>query len=153
MTSEQLDSFVGTMTSTGPMSGNGSAETAATSAAGGPSNQMDIEDEFRGLVARFTALKLARRSGHVPPVGYLCDLCFEPGHFIKNCRQYVTRDEGLTPYQGIKRCYGEFRCSRCKRRWSSCRSYSNEGQDCRKCKIPVYPHKQWPLVREFRLFE
>ena len=136
-----LDSLIGTMTSTGPMSGNDSAETAAILAADKRSNQMDIEDEFRGLVARITVLKLARRSKCAPPAGYLCDLCFEPGHYIKNCRQYVTRDEGLTPYQGIKRCYGEFQCSRCKRRWSSCRRYCNEGQDCRKCKIPVYPYK------------
>ena len=103
-----LDSLIGTMTSTGPMSGNDSAETAATLAADGRSNQMDIEDKFRGLVARITALKLTRRSKCAPPAGYLCYLCFEPGHYIKNCRQYMTRDEGLTPYRGTKRCFGEF---------------------------------------------
>jgi len=32
-------------------------------------------------------------------------------------------------------------------------SYCNEGQNCHKCKIYVYPYKQWPLLREFRLFE
>jgi len=81
--------------------------------------KMDTDNEFRSLMAQFVALRLARNSKSVPPAGYLCHLCYEPGHYIKNCRLYVTRDEGLTPYQGTKRCFGVFRCSRCKRRWWS----------------------------------
>ena len=52
------------------------------------------------------------------------------------------RDEGLTPYQGKKRCFGEFKCPRCKRKWVSGNSWANSAQDCIKCKINVYPHKQ-----------
>jgi len=52
------------------------------------------------------------------------------------------REEGLTPYQGTKRCFGEFKCPKCKRKWKSGNSWANVGQDCIKCKIMVYPEKQ-----------
>ncbi|CAH2243272.1 jg17378 [Pararge aegeria aegeria] len=50
--------------------------------------------------------------------------------------------KGLTPYQGKKRCFGEYRCPQCKRRWMSANSWANSGQDCNKCRINVYPHRQ-----------
>ncbi|XP_039756355.1 zinc finger CCHC domain-containing protein 24-like isoform X2 [Pararge aegeria] len=53
--------------------------------------------------------------------------------------------KGLTPYQGKKRCFGEYRCPQCKRRWMSANSWANSGQDCNKCRINVYPHRQMPL--------
>ncbi|ESN93549.1 hypothetical protein HELRODRAFT_88534, partial [Helobdella robusta] len=61
--------------------------------------------------------------------------------------QARPRDEGLTPYQGKKRCFGEFKCPKCKRKWVSGNSWANIGQDCIKCKINVYPHKQRPLEK------
>jgi len=56
--------------------------------------------------------------------------------------QARPREEGLTPYQGTKRCFGEFKCPKCKRKWKSGNSWANVGQDCIKCKIMVYPQKQ-----------
>ena len=53
--------------------------------------------------------------------------------------------DGLTPYQGQKRCFGEFKCPKCKRKWSSGNSWTNMGQECIKCRINVYPHKQKPV--------
>ncbi|KAF7496587.1 Zinc finger CCHC domain-containing protein 24 [Sarcoptes scabiei] len=53
--------------------------------------------------------------------------------------------DGLTPYQGKKRCFGEFLCPSCQRRWMSGDSWANSGQICVKCRIIVYPYKQRPL--------
>ncbi|EDO40865.1 predicted protein, partial [Nematostella vectensis] len=80
-----------------------------------------------------------------PPEGYLCHLCFCKGHYIKDCPQARPKGEGLTPYQGKKRCFGEFKCPLCKRKWMSGNSWANMGQQCVKCFINVYPHKQRPL--------
>ncbi|XP_046860077.1 zinc finger CCHC domain-containing protein 24-like [Xenia sp. Carnegie-2017] len=80
-----------------------------------------------------------------PPDGYLCHLCFCKGHYIKDCPQARPKGEGLTPYQGKKRCFGEYKCPSCKRKWMSGNSWANMGQMCVKCHINVYPHKQRPL--------
>jgi hypothetical protein len=48
----------------------------------------------------------------------------------------------VTPYQGRKRCFGEYKCEKCQRKWMSGNSYANIAQDCVKCHIPVYPVKQ-----------
>ncbi|KAH7641622.1 zinc binding domain-containing protein [Dermatophagoides farinae] len=53
--------------------------------------------------------------------------------------------DGLTPYQGKKRCFGEFKCPSCHRKWMSGNSWANSGQMCVRCRIMVYPHKQRPL--------
>jgi len=90
-----------------------------------------------------------------PPSHYLCHLCFRKGHFIKFCPQIpkftpgpsLVQKEGLTPYQGRKRCFGEYKCPKCKRKWMSGNSWANCGQMCIKCSLMVYPHKQRPLDR------
>ncbi|CAL8282937.1 unnamed protein product [Merluccius merluccius] len=89
------------------------------------------------------AHKLAKR----PPPNYLCHLCFNKGHYIKDCPQARPKGEGLTPYQGKKRCFGEYKCPKCKRKWMSGNSWANMGQECIKCHINVYPHKQRPLEK------
>ncbi|XP_012561074.1 zinc finger CCHC domain-containing protein 24 isoform X1 [Hydra vulgaris] len=86
-----------------------------------------------------------QRQMRKPPYGYLCHLCFCKGHFIKDCPEARPKGEGLTPYQGKKRCFGEYKCPSCKRKWMSGNSWSNMGQMCIKCSIYVYPHKQRPL--------
>lgn len=48
----------------------------------------------------------------------------------------------VTPYQGRKRCFGEYKCNICQRKWMSGNSYANMAQECVKCKIAVYPNKQ-----------
>lgn len=58
------------------------------------------------------------------------------------CVQARPKGEGLTPYQGKKRCFGEYKCPKCKRKWMSGNSWANMGQECIKCHINVYPHKQ-----------
>lgn len=86
-----------------------------------------------------------REKQRKPPEGYLCHLCFCKGHYIKDCPEARPKGEGLTPYQGKKRCFGEYKCPSCKRKWMSGNSWSNMGQMCIKCSILVYPHKQRPL--------
>ena len=46
-----------------------------------------------------------------------------------------------TPYQGKKRCFGEYLCS-CGKSWKSSNSKANESQVCTKCGKSVYPTKQ-----------
>lgn len=55
----------------------------------------------------------------------------------------------MTPYQGRKRCFGEYKCPKCKRKWMSGNSWSNTGQECIKCHVNVYPHKQVTTIRLF----
>lgn len=71
--------------------------------------------------------------------------------FFLMCKYLITlscflqarpKGEGLTPYQGKKRCFGEYKCPKCKRKWMSGNSWANMGQECIKCHINVYPHKQ-----------
>ncbi|KAG7216290.1 hypothetical protein INR49_021694 [Caranx melampygus] len=62
-------------------------------------------------------------------------------------RKARPKGEGLTPYQGKKRCFGEYKCPKCKRKWMSGNSWANMGQECIKCHINVYPHKQRPLEK------
>lgn len=47
-----------------------------------------------------------------------------------------------TPYQGPNRVFGEFRCWKCNRTWSSGNSWANMGQKCLKCDIMIYPYDQ-----------
>ena len=47
-----------------------------------------------------------------------------------------------TPYQGKKRCFGEFECSQCFKTWKSANSRANEPQECTNCHIKVFPQKQ-----------
>uniref|UniRef100_A0A182QM01 CCHC-type domain-containing protein n=1 Tax=Anopheles farauti TaxID=69004 RepID=A0A182QM01_9DIPT len=90
-----------------------------------------------------SALKYSK----LPPANYLCHLCFKKGHYIRDCPQARPKAEGKTPYQGKKRCFGEYKCPKCKRKWMSGNSWANHGQECIKCHINVYPHKQRPLEK------
>ncbi|CAG7837482.1 unnamed protein product [Allacma fusca] len=106
----------------------------------------DLADQLGEL-----SLGVARSIKRLPPT-YLCHLCFQKGHYIKDCPKLLEsqtrqRGEGLTPYQGRKRCFGEYKCSKCKRKWMSGNSWANMGQECMKCHINVYPHKQRPLEK------
>ncbi|XP_071483638.1 uncharacterized protein [Diadema setosum] len=103
------------------------------------------------LADQFNDLSLVpvndRKPGKRPPPTYLCHLCFNKGHYIKDCPEARPKGEGLTPYQGKKRCFGEYKCPKCKRKWMSGNSWANMGQECIKCHINVYPHKQRPLEK------
>ncbi|XP_014673500.1 PREDICTED: zinc finger CCHC domain-containing protein 24-like [Priapulus caudatus] len=102
----------------------------------------DLNDHFSDL-----SITMDRKPGKRPPPSYLCHLCFMKGHYIKDCPQARPKGEGLTPYQGKKRCFGEYKCPKCKRKWMSGNSWANMGQECIKCHINVYPHKQRPLEK------
>ncbi|KAG8227673.1 hypothetical protein J437_LFUL006984 [Ladona fulva] len=108
-------------------------------------------DTIGELAEHFGELALERKSSKRPPSTYLCHLCFKKGHYIKDCPQEGAvlqarpKGEGLTPYQGKKRCFGEYKCPKCKRKWMSGNSWANMGQECIKCHINVYPQKQRPL--------
>ncbi|KAL9703886.1 hypothetical protein quinque_007404 [Culex quinquefasciatus] len=58
---------------------------------------------------------------------------------------YATGNK--TPYQGAARCFGEYRCPKCNRTWMSGNSWANTGQQCTRCDIVVYPHKQRALEK------
>ncbi|XP_077086983.1 zinc finger CCHC domain-containing protein 24-like [Siphateles boraxobius] len=110
----------------------------------------DIVEGLSLLTDNFSNLSLAsepRKLYKKPPPNYLCHLCFNKGHYIKDCPQARPKGEGLTPYQGKKRCFGEYKCPKCKRKWMSGNSWANMGQECIKCHINVYPHKQRPLEK------
>ncbi|KAI9546766.1 Zinc finger CCHC domain-containing protein 24 [Dissostichus eleginoides] len=110
----------------------------------------NIVDGLSSLADHFSDLSLSpesRKPSKRPPPNYLCHLCFNKGHYIKDCPQARPKGEGLTPYQGKKRCFGEYKCPKCKRKWMSGNSWANMGQECIKCHINVYPHKQRPLEK------
>ncbi|XP_076161646.1 zinc finger CCHC domain-containing protein 24 isoform X1 [Ptiloglossa arizonensis] len=109
----------------------------------------NLTDSIGDLADHFTELGLLdRKPTKRPPPSYLCHLCFKKGHYIKDCPQVARpKGEGLTPYQGKKRCFGEYKCPKCKRKWMSGNSWANMGQECIKCHINVYPHKQRPLEK------
>ncbi|XP_055594469.1 zinc finger CCHC domain-containing protein 24-like isoform X2 [Uranotaenia lowii] len=95
----------------------------------------------------FNGQQNQQKYSKIPPANYLCHLCFKKGHYIRDCPQARPKAEGKTPYQGKKRCFGEYKCPKCKRKWMSGNSWANHGQECIKCHINVYPHKQRPLEK------
>ena len=103
--------------------------------------------EVRGLMLQLAETRRRRMVSRTPPANYVCHICFQPGHFIQDCPQGLPHDEGVTPYQGVKRCFGEFQCPKCKSRWTSSNSWANIGQTCFKCNIVVFPEKQRPLLK------
>ncbi|XP_065128439.1 zinc finger CCHC domain-containing protein 24-like [Paramisgurnus dabryanus] len=110
----------------------------------------NILEDLSSLTENFSDFSLSsepQRPCKKPPPNYLCHLCFNKGHYIKDCPQARPKGEGLTPYQGKKRCFGEYKCPKCKRKWMSGNSWANMGQECIKCHINVYPHKQRPLEK------
>ncbi|KAJ1522136.1 hypothetical protein ONE63_002447 [Megalurothrips usitatus] len=131
----------------------GGPGTAGGAAAPGPAalltalrGALDLAEQL----AELSILDLAyasSKAARAPPEAYLCHLCFNKGHYIKDCPQARPKGEGLTPYQGKKRCFGEYKCPKCKRKWMSGNSWANMGQECIKCHINVYPHKQRPLEK------
>lgn len=88
-----------------------------------------------------------------PPPRYQCHICYATGHhYISDCPQrFNSPYDELTPYQGRKKCYGEFTCQLCKRKWNSQNSVANEPQSCIKCHVPVFPHKQLPVEKAVTL--
>lgn len=113
-----------------------------------PAHKEDIvaaKDGFsRNEIAQFAQLLSSPRK--IPPPRYVCHICYHNGHYITDCpMRFDTPFEELTPYQGRKKCYGEFQCEQCKRKWTSQNSVANEAQSCIKCQVPVYPHKQLPV--------
>uniref|UniRef100_A0A0N5AI26 Zf-3CxxC domain-containing protein n=1 Tax=Syphacia muris TaxID=451379 RepID=A0A0N5AI26_9BILA len=95
-------------------------------------------------IAQFTQLLCSPKKA--PPSKYQCHICYRSGHYISDCpMRFNSPYEELTPYQGRKKCYGEFQCQQCKRKWTSQNSVANEAQSCIKCHIAVFPHKQLPV--------
>ncbi|XP_013392443.1 zinc finger CCHC domain-containing protein 24 isoform X2 [Lingula anatina] len=114
---------------------------------GGPNMNGIVSNDLTDQFSQLTISAFDRKPGKRPPSTYLCHLCFTKGHYIKDCPQARPKGEGLTPYQGKKRCFGEYKCPKCKRKWMSGNSWANMGQECIKCHINVYPHKQRPLEK------
>ncbi|KAI6175269.1 Zinc finger CCHC domain-containing protein 24 [Aphelenchoides bicaudatus] len=110
-----------------------------------------VEDGFSvDEIAQFAQLLTSPKKA--PPVHYQCHICFNTGHYISDCpMRFNNAYAELTPYQGRKKCYGEFTCGVCKRRWTSQNSVANEAQNCIKCSLPVFPHKQLPVDKAVSL--
>uniref|UniRef100_A0A915Q1Y6 3CxxC-type domain-containing protein n=1 Tax=Setaria digitata TaxID=48799 RepID=A0A915Q1Y6_9BILA len=108
-------------------------------------SQAAQEDGFSSdEIAQFTQLLCSPKKA--PPSKYQCHICYRTGHYISDCpMRFNSPYEELTPYQGRKKCYGEFQCQQCKRKWTSQNSVANEAQSCIKCHISVFPHKQLPV--------
>ncbi|KAK5968650.1 Zinc finger CCHC domain-containing protein 24 [Trichostrongylus colubriformis] len=106
-----------------------------------------LEDGFsKDEIAGFEELLCSPKKA--PPTKYQCHICYRTGHYISDCpMRFNTPYDELTPYQGRKKCYGEFQCHQCKRKWTSQNSVANEAQSCIKCHIPVFPHKQLPVEK------
>jgi len=47
----------------------------------------DDVDEVLSLILQLQQMRQQRVSKRVPPSDYLCHLCFQKGHFIKDCPQ------------------------------------------------------------------
>jgi len=47
----------------------------------------DDVDEVVSLLMQLEQMRRQRLSNRMPPVDYLCHLCFQKGHFIKDCPQ------------------------------------------------------------------
>lgn len=127
-----------------PQAGNGAVVQAVDTI-------VATEDGFDTLeIAEFAQLLTSPK--RQPPPRYLCHICYQPGHYISDCPQrFNSPYEELTPYQGRKKCYGEFQCEQCKRKWTSQNSVANEAQSCIKCHVPVFPHKQLPVDKAIAL--
>ncbi|XP_037052455.1 zinc finger CCHC domain-containing protein 24-like isoform X2 [Bradysia coprophila] len=108
-----------------------------------------LSDPLSDFCDQFNDLRIFRneKAAKSPPLNYMCHLCFKKGHYIRDCPQARPKGEGKTPYQGKKRCFGEYKCPKCKRKWMSGNSWANMGQECIKCHINVYPNKQRPLEK------
>ncbi|KAI1732728.1 zinc-binding domain-containing protein [Ditylenchus destructor] len=105
-----------------------------------------VEDGFSpNEITEFAQLLCSPKKA--PSIKYQCHICYQTGqHYISDCPlRFNSPYEELTPYQGRKKCYGEFQCQQCKRKWTSQNSVANEAQSCIKCHVPVFPHKQLPV--------
>ncbi|GMT22246.1 hypothetical protein PFISCL1PPCAC_13543, partial [Pristionchus fissidentatus] len=113
----------------------------------GKDNPAAVEDGFSlDEIADFENLLCSPKK--TPPTKYQCHICYQHGHYISDCpMRFNTPYDELTPYQGRKKCYGEFQCQVCKRKWTSQNSVANEAQSCIKCHVPVFPHKQLPVEK------
>jgi hypothetical protein len=145
-----------TTTTTGTNKNSNKRKLSSVSGVGGstspgPENIVATEDGFDQVeIAEFTQLLSSPK--RMPPPRYICHICYQPGHYIGDCPQrFNSPYEELTPYQGRKKCYGEFQCEQCKRKWTSQNSIANEAQSCIKCHIPVFPHKQLPVDKAIAL--
>nr|XP_045594117.1 uncharacterized protein LOC123755460 isoform X2 [Procambarus clarkii] len=130
---------------TGTINGINGSFSNGLNGVNSPVNSNSLNGSIGELADQLNDLTLGldkKAKGRKLPPNYLCHLCFKKGHHIKECPQARPKGEGLTPYQGKKRCFGEFRCTKCKRKWMSGNSWANCGQECIKCRINVYPHKQ-----------
>ncbi|VDN05991.1 unnamed protein product [Thelazia callipaeda] len=109
-----------------------------------PSQAAEKDGFSSDEIAQFTQLLCSPKKA--PPSKYQCHICYRTGHYISDCpMRFNSPYEELTPYQGRKKCYGEFQCHQCKRKWTSQNSVANEAQSCIKCHISVFPHKQLPV--------
>lgn len=64
---------------------------------------------------------------------------------MNNLKNFVP-----TPYQGKKRCFGEFVCQNCAKSWKSANSKANTPQECTRCHTYVFPSKQSSLDNVFK---
>jgi hypothetical protein len=65
--------------------------------------------------------------------------------YLSTIQPHVNANANIninTPYQGKRRCFGEFECFGCGKKWKSAKSRANEAQPCTKCFQLVFPVRQ-----------
>jgi len=141
-----------TTTGTNKNSNKRKTSIANTGSSPVPENIVATEDGFANdEIAEFAELLSSPK--RMPPSRYICHICYQQGHYISDCPQrFNSPYEELTPYQGRKKCYGEFQCEMCKRKWTSQNSVANEAQSCIKCHVPVFPHKQVSIITSISIW-
>lgn len=63
----------------------------------------------------------------------------------KDANQKTDNGLKLTPYEGHMKCFGLYRCDKCKKNWASPNSWADSYQKCKGCNGHIYPHTQFPL--------
>lgn len=71
----------------------------------------------------------------------------EEGRITEGSIEGLLRGLNLNHKKQLRRKFGEFRCSKCKKQWHSAVVWCNQGgnaeygQKCKKCKIQVFPFR------------
>jgi len=61
----------------------------------------DDVDEVLSLLLQLEQMRQQRLSKRIPPSDYLCHLCFQKGHFIKDCPQVSLKSVRASVYTVI----------------------------------------------------
>ncbi|XP_059172251.1 zygote arrest protein 1-like [Physella acuta] len=85
---------------------------------------------------------------HTAAGHYIFSSCSSPSHSNSRLDHTITRMSDLNRNNNLKRMYGYFRCTDCKKGWESAQVYSRKGdrgaaygQECKDCKVMCMPYR------------